>query len=395
MSSTTLITTGMYVPGLSSYDRILTQLMTRWKIPGGSIAVVKEGRLVLARGYGLANLECNEPVEPESLFRIASISKPITSVAILKLVEEGKLDIDAKVFSLLDQFKPAIGKTVDTRIYDITVRQLLQHTGGWNREQSFDPMFISQRIIQEMGTASPTSSETIIQFMLGQPLDFDPGSQYAYSNFGYCILGRLIEKVTGQTYYDYVRSKILEPAGIRHMRLGHSLSNNRYENEVCYYDYDSAPMVRSVFPGTSELVPNPYGGFYLEAMDAHGGWISSTIDLVRFVTALDTAMPSAVLKSETIALMTSRPASYLCTETSDYYGMGWNIQVKNGTNIWWHDGSLSGTSALLVRTSGGLAWAALFNTRPKDTVVFFKELYNSLWEVFENVTEWPSHDLFE
>jgi len=129
--------TGIPVPGMESFDRFMTNLMARYNIPGAAVAVVKDGRLVFAHGYGLADKENNQLVQPESLFRIASISKPITAVTVLKLVEEGKLDLDAKVFCapggscLLEHLQPLPGRTVlDQRIYNITVRMLLQHSGG-------------------------------------------------------------------------------------------------------------------------------------------------------------------------------------------------------------------------------------------------------------------------
>src|SRR6187455_122741 len=107
------------------------------KTPGGALAVVKDGRLVYAKGFGLGDVVNKAPVEPTSLFRIASLSKPITAVAVLRLAQEGKLDLDAKAFALLDLKAPE-GSSVDPRLAVITIRQLLQHTGGWNREKSSD-----------------------------------------------------------------------------------------------------------------------------------------------------------------------------------------------------------------------------------------------------------------
>ena len=389
------VTTGIYVAEMASFDRIITNLMEKWRIPGGVVAVVKDGRLVLARGYGIADMMRHEPVQPDSLFRIASLSKQITAAAILRLMEEGRLGLEDKAFCILDHLQPpAGGATTDPRIRDITIRQLLQHSGGWDRDRGFDPMFISHRVAQAIGTSEPASSETIIRFMLGQPLDFDPGTQYAYSNFGYCVLGRVIEKVTERTYYEYVRSQLLEPLGITRMRLGRSLLKDRAEEEVHYYDYPTASGVVSVFPDVSGRVPSPYGGFHLEAMDAHGGWIGSVIDLMRFVTALDGSRPVAILKPKNVSLMVSRPAPPLWVGTSYYHGMGWLVRpVRNDAN-WWHTGSLRGTAAILVRTYDGLAWVALFNSRPKDRAGFLRELDDARRQATREVANWPTHDLF-
>jgi N-acyl-D-amino-acid deacylase len=148
------------------------------------------------------------------------------------------------------------------------------------------------------------------------------------------------------------------------MRLGRSLLSDRQPGKVRYYDYEGAPPAESVFPDASGRVPWPYGGFHLEAMDAHGGWIASAVDLAHFVSALDGSHPSPILEPETLDAMLSRPAAPLWEGRSDYYGLGWRVRPARDSANWWHTGSLPGTSAVLYRTSGGLAWVALFNTRP-------------------------------
>jgi N-acyl-D-amino-acid deacylase len=389
--------TGIPVPGMESFDRIVTDLMAKWQIPGGQVAVTKDGRLVFAHGYGQADVDLKQPVQPDSLFRIASISKPITAVAVLKLAEEGRLDLDAKAFRILDHLKPPTGASVDPRMWDITIRELLQHSGGWDRTKSFDPMFISTEAAQAVGVAPPASCETIIRYMLGQRLDFDPGTKYAYSNFGYCVLGRIIEKVTAQKYEDYVRANLLGPIGIADMRIGHTQLKDRAENEVHYYDYLGAPLVQSVFPDVTSAVPAPYGDFYLEAMDSHGGWIASAADLVRFAVSIDGERQPAFLTPESVQIMTSRPAPPLWVGEDYWYGMGWMIRPIEGTSAnWWHAGSLPGTRTLLVRTYHGLSWAALFNTRPPPDVdsEIERELDDSLWQAANAVTAWPTNDLF-
>lgn len=386
----TMPTTGTAVPELASFDRVLTTLMGKWGIPGGSIAVVKDGRLVLARGYGYADAERKEPVAPDALFRIASVSKPITAVAVLGLAEQGKLDLDARAFALLPNLTPPSGSTVDPRLDNITIRQLLSHLGGWDRDRSYDPMFRATQIAQALGTPAPASVESVIRFMRGQPLDFTPGERYAYSNFGYAVLGRIIERVVGKPYGTYVRESVLRPMGITQMWVGRSLAQDRLPGEVRYYD--GGGLTTSVFAAGTQ-VPVPYGGFNLEAMDAHGGWVASAVDLARFITAVDglTTRPD-VLRPETVALMTARPST-VWDGSAYYYGAGWLVRPAQGN--WWHDGSLPGTSALIVRTGTGLAWAVLFNARsmvPGST--FEQEVDPAVWQAVGQVTTWPTHDLF-
>ena len=381
---------GTAVPGMSSVDSVISALMTRWDIPGGAVGIVRDGRLVYARGFGYADVQARKVTAPDDLFRIASVSKPVTSAAILRLVEDGRLSLDAPAFALLPDLTPLPGATVDPRLASITVRHLLEHSGGWDRALSFDPMFRPTAIAAATGTPAPASAEAVIRYMLGQPLDFDPGTRYAYSNFGYAVLGRIIERITGESYEEFVQEAVLAPAGVTRMRLGRSLLADRAPGEVRYYDLAT---VNSVFPGGG-AVPLPYGGFNIEAMDAHGGWVASAVDLLRFVTAVD-LLPSRpdVLTPASVGLMTAKPASPLWDGSPVHYGLGWLVRPVEGN--WWHGGSLPGTSTLLVRTGTKLGWVALFNARamlPNST--FESEIDDAMWEAVNGVTAWPAHDLF-
>ena len=357
----------------ASFDREVEAFTAARKIPGAALAVVKDRRIVYTRGYGLADRERGEPVRPDSLFRIASISKPLTAVAVLKLVEQGRLRLQDRAFDLvrLDPVLPPGGKP-DPRLREITIRHLLQHTGGWDRDRSFDPMFRPRQIAEAAGVPPPATPDAVIRYMLGPPLDFDPGSRYAYSNFGYCVLGRVIERVSGLPYEEYVKRLVLAPAGIRRMRLGASRLAGRAAGEVRYYMPDGG-VTQSVFREPVGDVPWPYGGFHLEAMDAHGGWLASAEDLARFAAALDDPRHSPLLKEATIRTMYERPAAPAWRKadgapTDYYYGCGWLVRPvgTEGKANYWHAGSLPGTYTLLVRRHDGLSWAVLFNQRSND-----------------------------
>lgn len=360
-SSDSLPTTGEYQLGMGRFDRTMLRLMKKWDMPGGSLAVMQDGEILLARGYGFANIETEELVQPDALFRIASISKPITAAAVLKLAEDGKLDLDMSAFQILDGFQLPEGAQIDPRFRDVTIRHLLEHAGGWDQSVSLDPMFKTREIAEELGTSPPADCPAIIRYMLGQPLDFDPGSQYAYSNFGYCVLGQVIEKVSGQAYDAYVKTQILEPIGVDDMRLGQSLLADQAEGEVHYYAREP-DNTRSVFPEIWEPVPWPYGGFYLEAMDSHGGWIASASDLARFASALHDGNPLPIVNSESLELMLSRPEIPIWEGSASYYALGWHVRPAWQRATLWHTGTLPGTNAVLYRTSDGLIWAALFNS---------------------------------
>lgn len=377
---------------LRSFDRLIASFIKQHKIPGAALAVTKDSRLVYARGFGLADVENKAPVQPESLFRIASISKPITAVAVMQLAERGKLSLDDKAFALLS-VEPhlADGAKFDSRLNDITIRQLLQHTGGFDRAVSFDPMVgqPSVEIAQALGESPPAKPEQIIRFMLGRPLDFAPGERFAYSNFGYCVLGRVIEKVSGQNYEAYVREHVLAPLGIRRMQIGKTLASDRTRGEVKYYLHDHRQAPAVVGPHIGERVDVPYGAWYLEAMDAHGGWIASAIDLVRFAAAFDDPAKCKILSEKSIAAMFARPSG----ETGErYYSCGWSV-VDPGNKErpnHWHTGGLDGTSTLLVRRGDGLNWAVLFNAgRDEDGEFFCSHIDPLVHRAADEVTEWP------
>lgn len=361
--------TGSAVAGMESFDRLMLDFLAATKAPGAALAVGRNGRLLYARGFGWADVQARQAVQVDSLFRIASLSKPITAVAVLQLVQAGRLDLDDRVADLL---KLPLDSACDPRWRQITVRHLLQHSGGFDRRGG-DPMFLSRRIAQAAGAASPATAAQIIAYMTRQKLDFDPGSRSAYSNFGYCLLGRVIEKVTGRSYAAHVRQAVLEPCGGRSMRLGRSLAEDRADGEVRYYSIQRSTG-ESVFGPPGRTVPGPYGTFCLEAMDSHGGWLASAGDLVRFAMALDRPicaggerlLSSGALETLFAPPLLKPPTSQAASAPEApkvYYACGWLVRHVGRDKInTWHNGGLSGTSALLVRRHDGWVWAALFNS---------------------------------
>ena len=392
--------TGVAAPGMESYDRVITALMEKHAIPGGAVAVMRDGRLVYARGFGYADVESGTRVQPDALFRIASVSKPITSAAIMTLVEDGKLALSDRVAPFIAHLAPAPGATVDPRWEQVTIRHLLTHTGGWDRTRpdgGFDPIDRPLIAAAAVGAPTPASSETLIRYMKGMPLDFDPGSRFAYSNFGYIILGRVIERASGMPYDQYVRARVLQPVGATRTQQGRSLMRDALAEEVRYY-VPSQPglgmttLVPSVFPGEGP-VPLNYGGFHLEAGDASGAWVSSTVDLLRFLGGVDgRADRPDILGAGVVAEMTGSGPT-VCANGGCYWAPGWLVHPFQGDATWSHGGTLPGTTAMLVRTYHGFSMVALLNAR-SPTANLEAELYGALWNGLAGVTAFPTHDLF-
>jgi CubicO group peptidase (beta-lactamase class C family) len=392
----------------TSYDSVITALMKKYQVPGGAVAVIDNGKLVLARGYGLSDTGNSLIAHPDSLFRLASVSKQITSAVVLKLIQNNKLKLTDKPFALLG-FTPDPNLPQTAALANITIQELLTHTGGWSRETGCtncstegDPMFESESISAAQGNASPPDCDQIIQYMLSQPVYWTPGTVYDYSNFGYCVLGAVIEKVTGTSYASYAKTSILGPSGATGIVQGQTIWPT--DREVVYYDYPGAAAGQDVFATTLNAFTNPYGNFYIEAMAAHGAWVSSPIDLLRVQAALDGRRGGTpLLNAKSIGEMTANPgvlwseinsSNVLTTYTPSgyWYGMGWEV---NSSGNWWHFGSLPGTVTEQVHAANGFGWAALFNSRPSNSDGFSTELDNDLWTAFNGTSAFVTTNLFD
>lgn len=391
--------TGSAVAGMEGFERQFSKLLQAHSIPGASLAIAKNGRLVYARGFGWADLESREPVEPESLFRIASISKSFTAIATLKLCQEGKLNLDQKAFDLLKDLKPCTRGSVDPRIRQITVRHLLNMTAGWDRRRSGDPIFPPAiGAVSNWSNSMRPESKSLIRYELVQRLDFKPGDGYAYGNFAYVVLGEVIERVSHQSYGKYVDKAVLEPLELHHTRLGRT--RQRLKGEVKYYGYWTG---KSLYPNQIGLVPDVYGaGFCLEAAQASIGWISSSIDLVRFITSVIGERPvDPPLSAESFGTMLTIPlpaADYYASEyPGEFFTMGWEVDPKSaGRHVTFsRHGSLDGTMSFVMRRSDGTAWAVLFNRRPAGFLDIRSDANEMILHAVTEHRTWPPGDLFD
>jgi CubicO group peptidase (beta-lactamase class C family) len=383
--------TGLYQPQLAGIDRQVISFMKNWDIKGGAVAISKNGKLFYSRGFGYANAAETKAVDPDAIFRIASVSKPLTSMAIMKLVEEGKLRLSDTVFGknkiLSDPYYLDVVK--DKRILRITVQNLLEHTAGWDREVGVDgydhndPAFFPLHVCAVENEKGPVGDSTLIRYSVRKGLVYAPGIYFSYSNVGYLVLGKVIEKISGMAYESFVCKNILEPAGATHTFLGYNLKEKKFPTEV---EYISDDRTLSCY-GTAKLVPWQYGGFNFEAMKAHGGWVSTAPDLCRLLLTVDGKKDYPELLSEkTLELMTEP------SETNINYAKGWSTN-KSG-NIW-HTGSLDGTSAFVCRTADGYTWAFLFNGRADNSAPFWKSLDRLPWNCLKTVKEIPDSNLLQ
>ncbi|SDV48299.1 serine hydrolase domain-containing protein [Chitinasiproducens palmae] len=332
--------------------------LQRWSLPGLSLAVGRGGHIDFAGAFGTADRANDERLTPAARMRIASLSKAFTSTAILRLIEAKALSLDTAVFGesgVLNQFSLDDAPHRDW-LRAITVHHLLTHTcGGWDNTRN-DPMFETPRL---------DHAQLIAHTLATHPLQAPPGTRYAYSNFGYCVLGRVIERIGALPYQQYVNRTMLHPLGIADMRIA---TREPAPGETRYFDAQPA---------------SPYD-MPIFRMDSHGGWIATPSDLVRFVASVFAATDG----SDATPLLT--PASVATarqgTAANPHYGCGW---VTNAIGNTWHNGSLPGTSSIMVHTRHGLCWAAIVNARRPDTQQE-AELDRLMWDIVRTQPQWQA-----
>ncbi|WP_320018449.1 serine hydrolase domain-containing protein [Labilibaculum manganireducens] len=366
-------------------DKILNRFLRKWEVAGATIAVVKDGKLVFAKGYGYSDVDKEKEVVPSSLFRIASVSKLVTATAIMKLQEEGKLHLDDYVFGehgiLNDE---TYSNIKDKRTKRITVEHLLRHSSGFSSKYG-DPMFLPLAIAKKMNVEPPIDAQTTIQFALSRRLSFTPGTRGSYSNLGYVILEKVIEKLAEEPYEEYVQAHILNPSGIFDMHLGKSLQKDHFPNEVNYYEQSDAIKISS-FDGSGKTVFRSNGGNNLEVLGGAGGWIASGAELIKFMMAIDgdDTLPD-ILSRKSIKYMTT-------PNKLGHSPIGWKGTRGDGT--WWRTGTLAGSSALLKHNKNGVSYVIITNSSTWRGSDFTKDLSALMTQFLRSVKEWPNHDLF-
>ena len=386
--------TGARVPALAGFDQFMSDFLTRFNIPGGQLAVAKDGHQVYSRGFGhvdrkVANQSPPPPVEPTAIFRLASSSKSLTAVAVMALVQAGQLTLNQSAFEILHDLTPPPGKHVDPRVKSITVRQLLEHSGGLV-DKPFDVQFDGLRLAADaFKHPRPATNVDLIRYQLGRPLGFEPGTSYAYSNVGYNALGRIIERITKKPYGEAVKELVLVPLQIHGMAVMTRTSpSSRLPNEV-FYD-DGLPDVTSysIYEDDLEVRRYAYGGYDGSAIDAHGGWIAGAPDLVRFLNGVGGKTGKQILAPETVQTMLARPNNPFWHGKDKYYALGWNVVPGKVTMT--HNGAITyATCSMIARLTGDVTVAACFNHLDPDLGAMLGGLGDGIMAAANAVARWP------
>ena len=325
------------------FTGMLKRFANQHNIGAAALGVMKHGEIIYEGAVGHMDEERQVPIRQDVMMRLASVTKPITAAAVRHLAERGMVSLNTRVFDLgqdggglldLEPF-PELG---DSRLADITVLHLLQHRGGWDKEVVGDLIYRYSTISKAMSVPSPPGRENTVRYLLGQPLQFAPGSQRAYANAGYLVLGLVIEEVSGQDYMTYVHENVFAPLGVPagDVIRGRTFPEDRSDREP-WYDPAGRSMVKNVFDPNGPRVRWPDGGWDHEALIADGGLVASTRAILEFLDVYQVA------PNDDIGLR--RPES----EAAHSRGS--------------HTGGLPGTNTLALQRGDGINYVALFNRR--------------------------------
>jgi N-acyl-D-amino-acid deacylase len=347
---------------------VLLAILEQRGIVGAGLAVMVRGRLVHTRGFGWADRDAARPVGPATIFRMFSISKTVTATAILRARDQGLLRLQDSAYVIRSDATTLPGMTEDPRMLGVRIEHLLWFSSGLLYSYA-DPSLDCWR-------GGTLGREGHLRCARGLPLAFDPGSRQEYTNDGALILGRVLERVTGLAYDDYVRREIFEPVGVREIRLQEARLSDRPANETRVYPTDWAADF-----GTRLAI---------EQFDATGSWNSSPSELLRYLRGVTGAQGHPSLLSATSrALLETGPPFKAPAEPGWLGPLGWPARESSGYRLSGIGGG-DGGCMLYSHAPEGVSYVAAFNTTGQDCW----ELERIIGPYIFAVASWPAHDLF-
>ncbi len=326
--------------GFKKLDGYLTDLISKKRSPAISVAVVENGHVVYAKGFGLANLEQDVEANASTVYRIGSITKQFTATMIMQLVKEGKLSIDDSIEKVLPEMPKAWAK--------VTVKNLLNHTSGIKSYTELEGLM-------EKDAMQPTTPLGIIKKVENEPMDFEPGTKWHYNNTGYELLGLTIEKLDKRTFAESLKERILSPLGMAHTYFVSEKSIVRYRAQGYSFGksgYEHAQYLNMDWPY------------------AAGSMESTVLDLAKWDEAL---YSDKILPRELLAKMWE--PTVLADGTIQNYGFGWGTSKLNGQQLVEHGGGIHGFTTHIRRVpSKGMTIIVLTNTNgPSNPAGIAKE----------------------
>ncbi len=373
------------IPDLLAMDKKVNAYLRKWHMKGASLAITRGDSLVYAKGYGWADEENGLEMSPRHILRMASVSKLITAAGVMVLHDRGELNIKDTVFGpsgiLNDSTITALIK--DKNYYKITVEHLMRHQGGFRR----DPLFSSRDVMNQLHLDHAPEAEDFYRVVLTRRLKFAPGSWQSYSNFGYLLLSKIIEKVSGMPYEEFIRTEVLAPAGCYDMHIAGTYYEDRKDNEVRYYTHEGDGKYIEEYNNSNVMVERCYGGNNIPMLSGAGAWCGSPAEIARFVASID-GRPEVpdILTKESVELMTG----YYDRDT---FSLGWNDTHPD--KGWSRSGTLSGTTALVKLFPDGECWVFISNTstwKGPRQANYTDALFRSLRQSYSS--KLPQRDMF-
>ncbi len=365
---------GRGAPALEAFDRIMLDVIREHAIPGGSLSLAHRGRLVYAKGFGWADVEGRVPARPETMFGLASVSKAITGITVLKLVEAGRIGLDDRAVDILRDLHPLSGEGLNPQWRAITVRQLLNHSAGF-KQQPGVPL-AARRLGMPI---SRMREPDLVRFYMSRPLDYEPGTEQHYSNFGFAMLGAVVAEVAGEPYGPAVHRLVFGPTGVRGGRVGHGEPDR--PGTARRYDEQGRDLPPIDIPGASG-----------------GGWILATVEIVRLLASLDGSRGRPFLSPEIRREMLAPPPPPLKKRANGtWFGLGWDAvrQSPEGPG-YLKNGAIVGVRAEIGRHPGGIDFALAFNggQAVPDVPQGLPSAVKALEATIEGIRRWPEVDLF-
>ncbi len=327
---------------LAAVDDAILDYMVEKGIPALSFALSKNGMLLHNRAFGWSDAELKTPLTPGRSMRLASITKPVNRAAIEALISEGKLKLDDRVYDVLDLESLAKSK-LDPRWKEVTIQHLLDHKGGWDREKSGDFTYDSKGVSEELRVPlKKLEPMHLVKYALARPLDFDPGEREVYSNFGYILLARVVEKKSGKTFVDFLSDTVGKTAGMSTLMVSRSDPADRLPGEIWYCLHPEYPVKEQPW------------SLRVETKDGSGALACSADDYCRFL---------------------------------EHYSIVGKPRRPGGRYSGTFFGSTPGATSVCSQRPDGICYCAIANRRPTGRADWNKELKEVIDAALEGVAD--------
>ena len=363
---------------LSELDGIINNALQQYYVPGASLAVAHNGKLVYAKGFGVANLRTQEPVTPATLFNLASCTKAVSMFGVLRLVDSGRLKLDTPFYDVIGRPNLVRGMQADPQVAQITVRQLMHHSGGWNDDSGFVK---AGREVQQLAPQGLPYREAV-RVLLATPLDYAPGTQAKYANGQWNLIKYVIECAAQKPYAQYMQEQ-LNAIGIQDMcEESRGMVPGQASRYVGYPPH--------VIAGGQRTVP---------LMPDFGNWMATSVDMVKLLTALDGSRIQGISRSSFEQMIAPLPAPMQSDPSGSHFGLGMDsVRMTPQGVTFTKNGGKPGVHCQIVHLPNNTDFCLMFNggsSTDGSNANPLPPTLKSIRAVLNSVKDWPAIDMFQ